>query len=198
MFQEPVKNLRADLTHFSWCALVALGLARQEGKALTKKGQHQFMMTWLANAQKYKLFPRSLASEILSLQSEGKRQGEKANLVSQLLYLWKSSTGLLAEENDLFRLTYFIDLISEMGWKHVLLSEDEWNDADFKFAPQPTMYMKKMDIITAFDDDQVRTHPVDLRFTGDIEAIMSSFDASFLKVSAATAHDNFAQITLVS
>ncbi len=42
----------ADLAHFAWCALVALGIARQEGKALSPLTEHTFLVNWLATAQK--------------------------------------------------------------------------------------------------------------------------------------------------
>ena len=39
-----------QLGHFAWCALVALGLARQEGKATNQVSEHVFISNWLNKA----------------------------------------------------------------------------------------------------------------------------------------------------
>ena len=49
-----------QLGHFAWCALVALGLARQEGKATNQVSEHVFISNWLNKAWKDKRFPKSI------------------------------------------------------------------------------------------------------------------------------------------
>ncbi|WP_258306113.1 hypothetical protein [Enterobacter sp. CGMCC 5087] len=61
------KRPTKELVHLAWCILVSVGLARQEGKALSTIQTHLFIMQWLLTAQKRKIFPRILASDILWL-----------------------------------------------------------------------------------------------------------------------------------
>ncbi|WP_439412519.1 hypothetical protein [Enterobacter ludwigii] len=62
------KRPTEELAHLAWCILVAVGFAREEGKALSGLQTHMFIMQWLLAAQKRKLFPRTLASDIIWLQ----------------------------------------------------------------------------------------------------------------------------------
>ena len=73
-----------DLGHLAWYILVAVGLAREEGKVLSGLQTHMFIMQWLLTAQKRKLFPRMLASDIIWLQEQGKRYGPSARLYSKV------------------------------------------------------------------------------------------------------------------
>ena len=50
------KRPTENLAHLAWCILAAVGLARQEGKALSALQTHMFIMQWLLTAQKHKLF----------------------------------------------------------------------------------------------------------------------------------------------
>lgn len=50
----------AELAHLSWCILIAVKLVRQEGRVITPAHEHMFIMKWLTNAQKHKLFPELL------------------------------------------------------------------------------------------------------------------------------------------
>lgn len=53
-------------------------------------------MRWLANAQKRKVFPRSVAADILWLQAQGKLYGFRANLRGKVEYIYRASAGALA------------------------------------------------------------------------------------------------------
>lgn len=81
----------ADLAHFAWCALVALGIARQEGKALSPLIEHTFLVNWLATAQKQRRFPRSIATDIDSLLHLGRCKGLAAGLSHRLTCLWQDT-----------------------------------------------------------------------------------------------------------
>uniref|UniRef100_UPI0035C7807E DUF2913 family protein n=1 Tax=Serratia quinivorans TaxID=137545 RepID=UPI0035C7807E len=72
---------------------MALHIAQQDGQALSSLTTHTFLLRWLAVAQKQKLFPRSIASEIEDLLALGSKKGSAANLLSRLEYLWISCTG---------------------------------------------------------------------------------------------------------
>ncbi|WP_373225102.1 DUF2913 family protein [Enterobacter cloacae complex sp. ESBL7] len=98
------KRPTEELAHLAWCILVAIGLARQEGKALSALQTHMFIMQWLLTAQKRKLFPRALASDIIWLQEQGKRHGPSARLYSKVEYIWLASSGELTQQSTRFRL----------------------------------------------------------------------------------------------
>lgn len=68
-----------ELAHLAWCLLVALRMEQHDGRATSDVQQHLFIMRWLANAQKHKRFPRSVAADILWLQAQGKLYGFRAN-----------------------------------------------------------------------------------------------------------------------
>ncbi len=57
-------NTTSALSHLAFCALAALGLARQDGIAGTPYAENLFLIRWLATAQKQKRFPRSVAIDI--------------------------------------------------------------------------------------------------------------------------------------
>ncbi len=90
----------------AWCALVALALARQNGDVLSPAQENLFLTRWLATALKQRRFSRDVAPDIEWLLKQGRQLGVGAKLVSKLNYLWRSCTGELPEQNDLFRLTY--------------------------------------------------------------------------------------------
>ncbi len=110
------KRPAAELAHLAWCLLVALRMEVHDGRAASDLQQHMFIMRWLANAQKRKLFPRSVAADILWLQTQGKLYGFRANLRGKVDYIYRSSTGALTSQNDLFRFTYAVETLKNMGW----------------------------------------------------------------------------------
>lgn len=180
MFQQDVSNESDVLGHFAWCLLVAVKLAQQSGKITGKGSEHLFIMNWLANAQKYKVFPRSVASDILWLQSEGKKNGIKADLIGNAEYWWKVSSGQIAQQDDLFRLTYFIELVRKAGRETVLVDTKDWESENYDYPNPTAAYMHKMDLVTAYDDSLTRLQPVEIRFTGEVGALLPAFDQAYL------------------
>ncbi|MGQ6550640.1 DUF2913 family protein [Serratia sp. JSRIV001] len=69
------ENTTSALSHLAFCALVALGLARQDGIAGTPYAENLFLIRWLATAQKQKRFPRSVAIDIQWLLERGRKHG---------------------------------------------------------------------------------------------------------------------------
>jgi hypothetical protein len=122
----PVKHPTEDLAHLAWCVMVAVSLARQEGKAISSLQTHMFIMQWLSMAQKRKVFSKTLAQDIIWLQAQGKRHGPAARLYSKLEYVWLASSGELACQSTLFRFTYMIDTLRTLGWEDYLLSDTDW------------------------------------------------------------------------
>lgn len=54
MTATSLKRPTEELAHLAWCILAAVGLARQEGRALSALQTHMFIMQWLLTAQKRK------------------------------------------------------------------------------------------------------------------------------------------------
>lgn len=63
----------SELAHLAWCLLTSVRLAQKEGKAQSSLEQHVFVMQWLLTAQKRKLFPKSVAPDIMWLLAQGKK-----------------------------------------------------------------------------------------------------------------------------
>ncbi|KLP46319.1 DUF2913 family protein [Enterobacter ludwigii] len=160
-----------DLGHLAWCILVAVGLAREEGKVLSGLQTHMFIMQWLLTAQKRKLFPRTLAPDIIWLQEQGKRYGSSARLYSKVEYIWLASSGGLTQQSTLFRFTYMIDTLRTMGWKDILLSAKEWAAGGTPAGNVCAIYTPKDELHKSFTDKGELMKPMELRLTGDIGGI---------------------------
>jgi len=107
--------------------LTSVRLPKKRGKAQSSLQQHLFVMQWLLTAQKRKLFPKSVAPDIMWLLAQGKKYGLGANLLTKVEYIYRSSAGELAEQSDLFRFTYFVETLKTMGWLDFMVSRKEWD-----------------------------------------------------------------------
>lgn len=99
------ENTTSALSHLAFCALAALGMARQDGIAGTPYAENLFLIRWLATAQKQKQLAKSVAVDIIWLLERGRKHGPAGKLRQHLDYLWRSSSGNQAAQSDLFRLT---------------------------------------------------------------------------------------------
>lgn len=173
----------AELAHLAWCLLVALRMEQHDGRATSDVQQHLFIMRWLANAQKHKRFPRSVAADILWLQAQGKLYGFRANLRGKVDYIYRSSAGTLASQSDLFRFTYAVETLKSMGWDDHLVSDHEWNTAQAGSPQISALYTRKQALSSCFDDKQTLIKPLVLRFTGDISGVPALFGQCALTVA---------------
>ncbi|WP_253684612.1 DUF2913 family protein [Edwardsiella tarda] len=110
---------------------MAVRLAERDEQMPPPLQTHLFIMRWLATAQKRKVFSKAQAPDILWLQAQGKKYGFLAKLrqkVEYIYYIYCSGAGLLAEQSDLFRLTYLIETMKGMGWLNVLVNDAEWDN----------------------------------------------------------------------
>lgn len=117
--EEPHLNtdsLTLQSGHLDWCALIALHLARQDGTVNSDTQANLFLTRWLATAQKQRRFPREIAPDIEWLLKKSRTLGVNAKLSNKLDYLWRSCTGELSEQNDMFRLTYALETARDIGW----------------------------------------------------------------------------------
>lgn len=164
--------------HLAWCALVALALARQNGDVLSPAQENLFLTRWLANALKQRRFSRDVTPDIEWLLKQGRQLGVSAKLASKLNYLWRSCTGELSEQNDLFRLTYALETAKDMHWNYRLLGDREWSGR-YAVALNTNVngiYLSRSNLDVAFDDDGRQTNPLTARLTGNVAGVMKLFD----------------------
>ena len=160
--------------HLAWCALVALALARKDAGVLSPAQENLFLTRWLASALKQRRFSRDVTPDIEWLLKQGRQLGVNARLVSKIDYLWRSCTGNLAEQNDLFRLTYAIETAKDMHWNYRLLSDRVWSglNAVAFSAGVNSIYLSRASLDVAFDDSGRQINPLTARLTGNVAESM--------------------------
>lgn len=163
--------------HLAWCALVALALARQDGGVFSPAQENLFLTRWLATALKQRRFLREINPDIEWLLKQGRQLGVSANLASKLNYLWRSCSGELSEQNDLFRLTYALETAKDMHWNYRLLSDREWSGryAVVLNAGVNGIYLSQTNLDVSFDDSGRQINPLMARLTGNVAGVMKLF-----------------------
>lgn len=172
MTELTTKRPDTELAHLAWCIIVAVKLARKEGKSITPLQTHIFIMQWLSNAQKRKLFAKSLAQDIIWLQEQGKQKGPAARLYSKVEYIWLASSGELASQSTLFRFTCMIDTLRSMGWKDYLLSDADWENKWIAGTEVSAIYTKKSQLRSSFTESGQLIVPLEVRITGNPDGIL--------------------------
>jgi hypothetical protein len=164
--------------HMAWCAMVAMALARQDGRVQSPAQENLFLTRWLATALKQRRFPRDVAPDIEWMLKQGRQLGVRAKLASKLDYLWRSCTGELSEQNDLFRLTYALETAKDMCWNYRLLSDREWSGRHA--APLNVgvngIYLSRTNLDAAFDDSGQQINLLTAYLTGNVAGIMKLFN----------------------
>lgn len=159
--------------HLAWCAMIALRLAKLDGQALTESQENLFLIRWLATALKQHRFPREVAPDIEWLLKQGRTLGARAKLRHKVDYLWRSCSGLLAEQNDLFRLTYALETAKEHHWIYRVLIEKEWagRHAVTMTDGINAICISRSSLDVAFDENGWQTLPLMAKITGDTSAL---------------------------
>ncbi|EOL9123147.1 DUF2913 family protein [Enterobacter ludwigii] len=181
MTELTTKRPDTELAHLAWCIIVAVKLARKEGKSLTPLQTHMFIMRWLSTAQKRKLFPKSLAPDIIWLQEQGRLKGPSARLYSKVEYIWLASSGELANQSVLYRFTCMIDTLRSMGWKDYLLSDDDWINGWKAGTEISAVYTQKSQLHCSFTEKGELVTPLELRLTGIPDGIFPLLEQCKLK-----------------
>jgi hypothetical protein len=179
-----VKDL---LAHFSFCALVALHIARQDGRAGSALSDHLFLTCWLDGAQRLKLFPRKVASVILSLQILAKKSGPRAQLPKKLQRLWEISSGSGPEHSDVARLNAAIIQLKDTGWSNVLLSQSEWCQSippNIVDSGINAIFTERMAIESAFNKRGSLISPLSFLIYGDNAVVIKAFTDASLTLHA--------------
>ncbi|EBV6878707.1 DUF2913 family protein [Salmonella enterica] len=160
--------------HLAWCALVALALAKQNGDALSPAQENLFLTRWLAAALKQRRFSRDVTPDLEWLLKQGRQLGVGAKLAGKLDYLWRSCSGELAEQNDLFRLTYALETVKDMSWTYRLLNDREWSGryAVALNGAVNGVYLSRSNLDVAFDDNGYQVNPLMAQLTGNVGGVM--------------------------
>lgn len=129
---------------------------------------------WLATALKQRRFSRDVAPDIGWLLKQGRQLGVSAKLASKLDYLWRSCTGELSEQNDLFRLTYALETAKDMSWNYRLLNDREWSGRYSVVLNGEVngVYLSRTNLDVAFDDSGRQTGPLMSRLTVNVAGVM--------------------------
>ncbi|EJV8770372.1 DUF2913 family protein [Salmonella enterica] len=163
------------LGHFAWCAQIALGIARRDKTVTTPVQEHIFLMNWLTTAQKRKIFPREIASEIDYLIRTGKQQGIIAGLKRKLTFIYKSCCEDISEQSDLFRLTFALEELKNKGWISHTLSTADWKK-EWEGPFTPAIYIELPALQEAFSDEGKQLKPLHIRITGDSAPISETLN----------------------
>lgn len=159
--------------HLAWCALTALHIARRHDGVAGEVQENLFLTRWLAEAQRRRLFPRETARDVDWLLRQGRTLGPRAKLRDKIEYLWHSCSGELMAQNDMFRLTYALELAGKQAWAYRLLSDTEWSGRRAIRLNEEVngVYLLKSSLDAAFDDDGCQFAPLQARLTGCVSGI---------------------------
>lgn len=162
----PPEQTVSDLAHLAWCALMALRLAQQEGQAKSSLTIHAFLVRWLADTQRQRRFPRSVAADIDSLLRLGRQKGPAAGLEQRLEDLLNACSNPVSQPSDLLRLTQAIEYLKAQGWVNAAVSDEEWGSGSLytEYAGVSALLVRKSELVRQFTEDG--------RLTGEIEFIV--------------------------
>ncbi|MFZ5179065.1 DUF2913 family protein [Enterobacter kobei] len=195
----PPEESLADLAHFAWCALVGLRLAQQDGQARSPLAIHTFLVRWLADVQKQRRFPRSVAPDIDSLLRLGRMKGPAADLQQRLQYLWQSCTEPVTQQSDLFRLTHAIEYLKSQGWVNAVVVDDEWvpETLSAEYADVSALLVRKSELQRHFTEQGQQSAPVDFIVVGDPCDVGDAFDARELRYTTGEQHAGWGLLSLL-
>ncbi|CAM3929411.1 DUF2913 domain-containing protein [Rahnella bruchi] len=173
------ESLTKKSGHLAWCALIALHFAKSDGQVNSEYQENVFLTCWLATALKQHRFPRETAPDIVWLLKQGRTLGPRAKMRHKLDYLWRSCTGELSAQNDLFRLTYALETAKEMHWVYRRLTDREWTGRNAVAMNDSVnaVYLLYSSLNTAFDDDGNQIPPLMARITGNVARLEKLLDS---------------------
>ncbi|MGW8595862.1 DUF2913 family protein [Providencia rettgeri] len=159
------------LGKLAFAALIALKLAQWDGKAARNaQSENLFLLRWLQTALKQKRFHRCVVHDFEWLINLGQQRLVTSKLKSRLEYLWRSCCCDIASQSDLFRLTYATELLKDLGWDSVVLSEARWHkliEAKNVMTARPTFYVTQSALTAGFSDKGKQIGSVDFWVLGN-------------------------------
>ncbi|HFZ8416059.1 TPA: DUF2913 family protein [Salmonella enterica subsp. enterica serovar Aberdeen] len=158
--------------HLVWCAMIALGLARQDGRVQSEQQENLFLVRWFADAERQRRFSRDVATDIRWMLQQGRSLGGRAQLAKKLDYIWRSTTSNIMEQTEMFRLTWGFEATCSQQWVYYVLSDTEWlRLRRLRINPDVcAVYLPKSSLEKAFSDEGKQISPVPVRITGNVEA----------------------------
>ncbi|EEF2420316.1 DUF2913 family protein [Salmonella enterica] len=80
--------------HLVWCALIALRLARQDGRVRSEQQENLFLIRWFADAERQRRFSRDVATDIRwilqqGLSPEGLRMWQTVDTGNSFTDIWQ-------------------------------------------------------------------------------------------------------------
>jgi hypothetical protein len=198
--QPSAEQTVADLAHLSWCALMALHLAWQDGQALSPLSTHTFLLRWIAVAQKQRRFPKSVAGDIDTLLSMGRKKGPGAGLHARFGDLFDTCSQPAAQQSALHRLTYAIEKLKMIGWVNAIVGDEEWcSDALVaEYKDISALLVRKTDLQHHFSEKGRLRSTVDMMVVGDVDNMIGVFSEYGLDVSVRQHHSDWHLLTLHS
>lgn len=186
------------LSHLAFCALVALGIARKDGIALTPLAENLFLIRWLATAQKQKRFPKCVAIDITFLLEQGRKKSSTSKLRDKLEYLWQSCTKPLSIQSDLFRLTYATEKLKEQGWENFIIDSNAWRDERFpKSSTKNAFCIEENTLHIAYSDEGRLIIPLKMRVIGEVDYLLTLLFQSFITTELTERGKRFHRVTLL-
>ncbi|EDF5515907.1 DUF2913 family protein [Salmonella enterica] len=167
-----VNGKNEKTAHLVWCAMIALRLARQESRVLSEPQENLFLIRWFADAERQRRFSRDVATDIRWMLQQGRSLGVRAQLARKLDYIWRSTTGNIMEQTELFRLTWGLETAKSQQWVYHVLTDPEWCRLRRQSINPDVcaVYISKSALEKAFSDEGKQTAPVPVRITGNGEA----------------------------
>lgn len=159
--------------HLAWCALIALHTAREDGTVSSESQENLFITRWFAMAKKQRRFARDVATDIDWILNQGRTLGVRARLRNKLDYLWRSCSGELREQNDLFRLTYALELATQHDWVYHVLNDTQWcGRQQVKLNPGVnSVFVLKSALDSSFCNNGNQLHPLPAKIGGQTEGL---------------------------
>ncbi|MEQ5091560.1 DUF2913 family protein [Providencia rettgeri] len=159
------------LGKLAFAALVALKLTQRDGKTpLNPQAENLFLLRWLQTALKQKRFHRCVAHDFEWLINLGQQRLMGPKLKSQLEYLWRVCCCDIASQSDVFRLTAATQVLKNLGWDSVVLSDEHW-DKMIAEKPHrdavPTFYVAKTALTAGFNDEGQQVNLVNFWVLGE-------------------------------
>lgn len=169
---------------FTWSALVAIKIAEQDDKISSPFTEHMFIMNWLSEAQKKKLFSKEVAADIDWLISEGRNKGVNARLKFKIECLRTACGKDNKPKSALLRFASIFELLDVNGWECYLATAPEWkkiSKSEIKTHGN-FIYVQERKIRESFGKDGGLLCQLKLRVSGDVETAENIFRDNALNV----------------
>ncbi|MCM2448245.1 DUF2913 family protein [Rahnella sp. CG8] len=171
---DETMRLPPQVTHFAWCSLVAVALARLDGRIGADTAEQAFLLRWLQQAQREKRFSRDVAPVILALIRLGQVKTSSTRLKHCLQYYWELGAGLLSQHSDMYRLHCALTLLQLDGWQNAFAASQkkgEGRTASFPKGKGVLVDAKAMRSV--FDEQGHQREPLVLEIEGTTAAVQA-------------------------